>query len=159
MRPRENRQADHIHILLEGSTDHHLRRSVAKPVVDHFHACVAQGHAQSLSRPGRAPSRPGFLPLIREFSARSAQLQFNHKGDEAREPNRAKTRCPAETKKGCRGSLLDCLTSFLISRLRHRYQQAMERYGDQAFAIFSMSLGLGSLRLRLVLLGWPPGTP
>src|SRR5215469_14469177 len=36
----------------------------------------------------------------------------------------------------------------LISRLRHKYQQATERYGVHDFAIFSMSFGLGHLRLR-----------
>lgn len=34
----------------------------------------------------------------------------------------------------------------LISRLRHRYQHATDRYGSQAFAIFSICAGLGILR-------------
>ena len=39
-----------------------------------------------------------------------------------------------------------CGQSVLMSRLRHIYQQATLRYGSQAFAIFSISFGLGSLR-------------
>jgi hypothetical protein len=35
----------------------------------------------------------------------------------------------------------------LISKLRHKYQQAMLRYGSHGFAIFSICAGLGSLRL------------
>ena len=34
----------------------------------------------------------------------------------------------------------------LISRLRHRYQQATTRYGSHAFAIFAIYFGLGILR-------------
>ncbi len=37
-------------------------------------------------------------------------------------------------------------STVLISRLRHRYQHAIERYGAHGFAIFSITAGFGHLR-------------
>jgi hypothetical protein len=45
-------------------------------------------------------------------------------------------------------TLFLCGQTVLMSRLRHKYQQAMLRYGDHGRAIFSMTCGFGSLRFR-----------
>jgi hypothetical protein len=37
-------------------------------------------------------------------------------------------------------------STVLISKLLHRYQQAIERYGAHGFAIFSITAGFGHLR-------------
>src|ERR1700730_7252182 len=108
--------------------------------------------------PRSCPSRPGFATSTRIFRS-TIDLYLTTEGAEVH----SYRGLPAFD---CRLSIADCrfsdlrfqisvlrlgavaghLYMVLISRLRHRYQQATDRYGSHDFAIFAIISGFGILR-------------
>src|SRR5436305_1774436 len=96
--------------------------------------------------PRSCPSRPGFATSTRIFRS-PIDLHLTTPRTEAHgyRGSDCKTLMRGRFESAIR-NLKSLFYMVLISRLRHKYQHATERYGSQDFAIFVMTSGLGILR-------------
>src|SRR5882757_3972913 len=106
--------------------------------------------------PRSCPSRPGFATSTRIFRS-AIDFHLTTAGAEVH----SYRGLPTLDCRLAQGSDLRSEISVLrfsagykvfISRLRHRYQQATDRYGSHGFAIFVITSGLGILRFLYSLL-------